>query len=113
MSPVADARRVECREGSSEVHLSVGEYFYFEFGRHCSVGEDTEFSILDPDIVVLVRTEVEYLHPERLGTGIIGADEERGRWYFRAVRQGTTKVVFRYLFRGDVDFECTLHVHVH
>ncbi len=108
--PEDTLRRLECRGDSQEEHLTVGEEFYVQFHRHGSVGEDAEFEIDDEEVVTHLRTETEYLHPERMKPGWTGGDAERGRWYFRTQARGTTYLTVRILFRFEVESTCTLRL---
>jgi hypothetical protein len=93
--------------------LTVGEVVWYEFHRHGSVGEDAEFEIEDESILIHERTETKYLHPENLKKpGWTGGDAEKGKWFFKGVQQGKTKLTIRILFRYDVESECTMTIFV-
>ena len=105
--------KVTCKEGEkSEVTVRVGEFFYFEYHRHGSVGFDADFEVEDDNIVELVRSECEYLYPERMKPGWTGGDKERCRWVFKALAFGETRINIRKLFRGDVESACAIVVKV-
>lgn len=106
--PENDLRRVECKEEGQLENLSVGEEFYVQFHRHGSVGEDAEFEIDDQEVVSHLRTETEYLHPERMKPGWTGGDAERGKWFFKAQKKGTTYLTVRILFRFEVESTSTV-----
>ncbi len=108
--PEDEIQTVRCSGAESHVTVATGERFRITFHRHVSVGEDAEFVIRDPDLISHEKTTTEYLHPERLKPGFTGGDAERGTWLFRAMKPGTTTIVIRRMFRGDVDSECVLHV---
>ncbi len=104
-------RRIECHaEEDAVVDLSVGETVYYQFHRHCSVGEDAEFQIENPQIVRHERTELEYVNPERMRPGWTGGDAQNGRWFFKVLEEGTTRLTIRTLFRGRIDNECTIRL---
>ncbi len=92
------------------IEVSLGETFAIGFHRHGSVGEDAEFEIADVNIVEFVREEAEYLHPERLGSGITGGDAERCKWLFLAKQKGQTDIIVRELFRFEVEREVSISV---
>ncbi|TFF83796.1 hypothetical protein EU524_01865 [Candidatus Thorarchaeota archaeon] len=106
--PTEEPRLIECKEDGHTMWLSVGDEFYVQFHRHGSVGEDAEFEISDEGVVTHIRTEAEYLHPERMKPGWTGGDAERGRWFFRAEKPGETKFTIRILFRFNVESTCTM-----
>lgn len=106
--PEQEVRRMECKKDGETLWLSVGDEFYVQFHRHGSVGEDAEFEIADDRIVTHIRTEAEYLHPERMKPGWTGGDAERGRWFFRAETPGETTFTIRILFRFSVESSCTM-----
>ncbi|NWF95050.1 MAG: hypothetical protein HXY34_02810 [Candidatus Thorarchaeota archaeon] len=103
-----EVRRVECTQPECEVELGVGEEFYYQFHRHGSVGEETEFSIDRTDIVRHEKTSLEYVHPDRVRPGWTGGDMERGEWFFKAIKAGTARLTIRELFRGRLENERVL-----
>lgn len=113
MKPPEEPRRVECKESGETISLDVDENFYIQFHRHGSVGEDAEFEIENEGVVIHERTETEYIHPEHMKKpGWTGGDAERGRWFFRAAKGGSTTLTVRILFRFEVERECTLTIMV-
>jgi len=109
--PEEEIQRVECKGEESSTTLTIGDTVYYEFHRHGSVGEDAEFEIEDDNILIHERTESEYLYPENLKKpGWTGGDAERGKWFFRAVKQGRTKLTIRILFRFEIESECTMTI---
>ncbi len=107
-----EPRRIECAVGGASVIVQVGEQVYYEFRRHGSVGEDAEFEIDDPTVIVHERTDTEYLHPERMKPGWTGGDAERGRWFFKALRPGKAKLTVRTMFRFEVEDVCRIEITV-
>ena len=109
--PEDEMQRIECKGEESSVILEIGDIVYYEFHRHGSVGEDAEFDIEDDSILIHERTESEYLHPENLKKpGWTGGDAERGRWFFKALKKGKTKLTIRILFRFEIESECTMTI---
>jgi len=92
------------QEGASkEVTLRAGDLVFFEYHRHYSVGIDCEFEIGDSLLLELLRSEHEYVHPERLKPGWTGGDNERCRWVFKTLHKGKTTLTIRKMFRGATD----------
>ncbi len=97
----------------SSIEVIVGEEFAIGYHRHGSVGIDAEFEISDENIVEFVRSEAEYLYPQRLKPGITGGDAERCKWFFRAKQAGRTEIIVRDLYRFKVEKETPITVIVH
>ncbi len=77
------------------------------------MGEDAEFRIEDDSIISYQKAEAEYLHPENLKKpGWTGGDAEQVKWFFKALRQGTTTLTINILFRFDIESSCTLTITV-
>ncbi|TFG34103.1 hypothetical protein EU527_04865 [Candidatus Thorarchaeota archaeon] len=109
--PKDEVQRVECSGERSSVTLAVEEEFYYQFHRHGSVGEDAEYIIGDESIISYLRTEAEYLHPEHMKKpGWTGGDAERVKWFFKALKKGTTTLTINILFRFDVESSCVLTI---
>ncbi|MFQ5834001.1 MAG: hypothetical protein ACE5H4_14955 [Candidatus Thorarchaeota archaeon] len=105
-------RRVECGFGGTSVTVQVGEKFYYEFHRHGSAGEDSEFEISDNTVIMHERTESEYLHPERMKPGRTGRDAELCKWFFKALRPGKATLTVRTMYRFEMKDECRIDVTV-
>jgi len=109
--PEDEIIRVECKGEDSVLKLSVGDEFYYQFHRHGSVGEDAEFAIEDDSIISHTNTETEYLHPENMKKpGWTGGDAERGKWFFKALKDGGTTLKINTLFRFEVESSCTITI---
>jgi hypothetical protein len=109
LKPIAEEpSRIDC--DGTVYSFKVGDEFYYQFHRHGSVGEDVEFHINDDQIIEHIKTETRYLHPEKMKPGWTGGDAERGHWFFKAVRKGTTILLIRALFRFDVESECAIEI---
>lgn len=102
--------RIEC--SGSAYTFKIGDEFYYQFHRHSSVGEDAEYQIKDEQIIEHIKTEIKYLHPEKMKPGWTGGDAERGQWFFKAVSRGKTILLVRILFRFDVESECEIEITV-
>jgi hypothetical protein len=103
-----DIPRIEC--DGSEYSFNVGDAFYFQFHRHGSVGEDAEFEISEGHTIEHFKTEMKYLHPEKMKPGWTGGDAERGQWFFKAVQKGKAILLIRTLFRFEVESECSITI---
>ena len=111
--PSEEPKEIECNDENSSAILAVGETVWYGFHRHGSVGEDAEFEIENTEILKHVNTETVYLHPEHMKKpGWTGGDAERGKWFFKAINSGATKLTVRILFRFDVESECTMSITV-
>ena len=67
MKPENDeVKRIKCSKDGDAVTLGVNETVSYEFFRHGSVGENMEFEIGDESVLRHLRTETEYLHPEKM-----------------------------------------------
>jgi hypothetical protein len=108
-----EAKRIDCPKDGHVVKLGVDETIFFEFHRHGSVGEAAEFEIGDESILTHLRTETEYLHPEKMKyPGWTGGDAEKGKWFFKTVRTGTTTLTVSKIFRGTLESKCTVEIAV-
>jgi hypothetical protein len=104
-------RKIKCiKEEVQSILLEIGEKIEFQYHRHHSVGIDFEFSIEDSDVIELVASENEYLHPEKLKPGWTGGDKERCSWVFQAKNLGETNLGIHKVFRGDVEHTCLFKV---
>jgi hypothetical protein len=96
----------------STVSLRVGEKCYFTFKKWSSVGFEVEYVIEDKTIIQVVEEKINYLHPEKMKSGMTGGDEGKGILIFQAQRAGKTHLMLRELFRGEVRSEKTIKVYV-
>ena len=97
------AKRIERPPEGESIKVKVGQRFYYRFRRHGSVGIDAEFDIEDPAIIQHEDTRYKYMHPENLKPGWTGGDDERGSWFFKALKPGVTRITVREMFRGRID----------
>ncbi len=110
-APEEGIRQIKCEGEDSVERLSVGEIVYYAFSRHGSVGEDAEFEIENDEVLSHERSETEYIHIEKMKKPEwTGGDAERGKWFFKACRPGTTRLTVRILFRFEVESECTVKI---
>ncbi|MFX1559478.1 MAG: hypothetical protein ACFFBL_02710 [Promethearchaeota archaeon] len=106
-----EATRIECRQDGDVVKLKKDELVSFEFFRHGSVGENMEFEIGDESILKHIRTETEYLHPEKMKYhDWTGGDAERGLWFFRTIGIGKASLTVSKIFRGTLESKCTIEI---
>ena len=110
-APEEGIRQIKCEEEGSVERLSVGDVVYYAFSRHDSVGEDAEFEIENNEVLSHERSETEYIHIEKMKKPEwTGGDAERGKWFFKACRSGTSRLTVRKLFRFEVESECTVKI---
>lgn len=105
-----EREKLECIGNVESVELKTGERFCVAFHRHGSVGEDAEFEITNPTVIAHEDTESVYLHPESMKPGWTGGDAERCKWIFVALRPGTSDLIIRDMFRGEVESERTVNI---
>ncbi|MHA2139853.1 MAG: hypothetical protein ACXADC_02595 [Candidatus Thorarchaeota archaeon] len=107
MKPEKDEiRQIHCAKIWCEESVQVGERFFYQFHRHGSVGEDTEFEIDDDTVIYLEDTQTEYVNPENMKKpGWTGGDAEIGKWIFRALRPGKAILTVRVMFRFELEEE--------
>ena len=106
-----EARRIECRKDGDVVKLGKDELVSFEFFRHGSVGENMEFEIGDESILKHLRTETEYIHPEKMKYhDWTGGDAEKGLWFFETVGTGKTSLIVKKIFRGTLESTCSVQI---
>ncbi|MFW9793699.1 MAG: hypothetical protein ACFFEE_05335 [Candidatus Thorarchaeota archaeon] len=109
--PEKEMREIKCEGEDSVERLSVDEVVYYAFHRHGSVGEDAEFEIENDEVIAHERTETEYIHIGKMKKPEwTGGDAERGWWFFKALRPGSTRLTVRILFRFEVENECTIKI---
>jgi hypothetical protein len=109
--PDEEIRQITCEGEDSIERLSVGEVVYCAFNRHGSVGEDAEFEIENDEVLSHESSETEYIHIEKMKKPEwTGGNAERGKWFFKAMRSGSTKLTVRILFRFEVESECTVKI---
>jgi hypothetical protein len=109
--PEDEMLEVECKGNDTVLKLAVGDEFCYRFHRHGSVGEDAEFEIGDDSIIKHIDTHTEYVHPEHMKKpGWTGGDAERGKWFFKALKQGGTTLKINILFRFEIESSCTLSI---
>jgi predicted secreted protein len=90
------------------VAVERGSRFTFEFSVNAGVGIDWE-AVGVPAGVALVElkdTEVDYPHEQRAG------DSGRKRFVYEATGTGRQALVFRKLYRGDLDERRTITVNI-
>jgi len=104
------ARRIERPPEGEAIEFKVGNRFYYQFRRHGSVGIDGEFDIEDTTVIQHEDTRFKYTHPENLKPGWTGGDDERGKWLFRALKAGETKITIRKMFRGRIDEQFSIRL---
>lgn len=106
-----EVRRIECRRDGDAVRIRLDTIVSFQFHRHGSVGENMEFEIEDESILKHIRTETEYLHPEKMKyPGWTSGDAEKGTWFFETVAVGTTTLTVSKIFRGTLESKCTVEI---
>jgi predicted secreted protein len=101
-----DDKGLVFKDPRGTVDVEEGMRFTFEFRVNAGVGFDWR-AVGVPEgvaLVVLKETEVEYPEEDRAG------DSGDKRFIYEALRPGRQTLVFRRLFRGDLDERRTLTV---
>lgn len=95
-----------------QVDVGVDALMTYAFRKHESVGFDAQYQIADPDILLCVKEQCQYEHPEKMKAGWSGGDNARACFVFRALKPGQTSVMIQHLFRGELEAEQTIEVTV-
>ena len=91
-------------EREQPLEVEVGDLFFFEFMLHGSVGFGADFEEnFEANTLCFEREEIEYKNPQAVEAGLCGADEARGRFYFRALGPSLSFVVCETSYRGQVE----------
>ena len=89
--------------GKPEVTVSVGQLLVYKGHEQESVGFFLSCDISNPDIVVMESQKIEYAYPEKMESGMTGADDAVRIFTLKAVSPGTTHLSFTLDFRGDIE----------
>jgi hypothetical protein len=98
--------------GQTALSVKVGEMMEYRGGVQESVGYFLSFDIADPSVVKLESRGTEYAHPERLKTGVTGADDAIQVFRFIALSPGATSISFTLDFRGDIESREVVQIQV-
>lgn len=90
-------------EKGGTLHVATGAEMFVEKTVHASVGLTVDIKIGDTEIVEMYQSKVTYETPERMKPGMTGGDRASKRFYFRALRAGTTEIELITSFRGKTE----------
>jgi predicted secreted protein len=85
------------------LQIKPGTKLIFTYRLHVSVGFGADYQIANPAVLVLLKEDAKYLHPERMKPGWTGGDEAQAVFIFQAKATGETALTIRKLFRGKVE----------
>jgi len=94
----------------TEAALKINEEAYYSFKKHESVGFTAEYTIDDQSILQCIDTKIEYHNPQRMKQDMPGADSATGTFIFKAVKEGTTILTVKHLYRGTLENEVKINV---
>lgn len=97
---------IELKPENTDVRAALGDKISYSFYEHISVGFWAEFEIEDEDVIRHSGTNTTYDTPERMKEpGLTGADAARTSFFFEAIAVGTSMLIFRNIFRGNIETE--------
>jgi hypothetical protein len=85
------------------VTVKTGTKLIYSYRLHESVGFGADYQIANPAVLVFLKEDLKYLHPERMKPGWTGGDEAQAVFIFQAKTAGETTLTIRKLFRGKVE----------
>ena len=90
-------------EKTSTLQVTTGTEMFVDMTMHTSVGITADFEIGDKKIVEMYKSTLTYETPERMKPGMTGGDKASKRFYFRALKAGTTEIELITSFRGKIE----------
>lgn len=106
-------KTIELKAANSDVKAKIGDKLGYSFHEHMSVGFWAEFEIEDETVLRHSGTDTVYNTPERMNEpGMAGADAARTTFFFEAISTGTSLLVVRNIFRGDIESEYKFRINV-
>jgi hypothetical protein len=101
---------IEITTLSGEISVSLGDKISYTGSVHGSVGTEKKCWSKNQVILKLIDTKFNYNKP--LVDGETGGDSAKETYIFEALIEGTTEVVIQEWFRGDMENEYLVKVHV-
>jgi hypothetical protein len=106
-------KTIELKAAKSDVKAKIGDKLGYSFHEHMSVGFWAEFEIEDETVLRHSGTDTVYNTPERMNEpGMSGADAARTTFFFEAISTGTSLLIVRNIYRGDVESEYKFRINV-
>ena len=107
------SKTFELKPENSDIKVKIGDKLGYSFSEQMSVGYWAEFEIEDENVVRHSGTDTAYNSPERMNEeGISGADAARTTFFFEAMNIGTSLLIVRNIFRGDIESEYKFRINV-
>jgi len=107
------SKTFELKPENSDIKVKIGDKLGYSFSEQMSVGYWAEFEIEDENVVRHSGTDTAYNNPERMNEeGISGADAARTTFFFEAMNIGTSLLIVRNIFRGDIESEYKFRINV-
>lgn len=107
------SKTFELKPENSDIKVKIGDKLGYSFSEQMSVGYWAEFEIEDENVVRHSGTDTTYNSPERMNEeGISGADAARTTFFFEAMNIGTSLLIVRNIFRGDIESEYKFRINV-
>lgn len=106
-------KTIELKAAHSDVKAKIGDKIGYSFHEHMSVGFWAEFEIEDETVLRHSGTDTVYNTPERMNEpGMAGADAARTTFFFEAISTGTSLLIVRNIYRGDIESEYKFRINV-
>jgi len=107
------SKTFELKPENSDMKVKIGDKLGYSFSEQMSVGYWAEFEIEDENVVRHSGTDTAYNSPERINEPeISGADAARTTFFFEAISSGTSLLIVRNIFRGEIENEYTFRITV-
>jgi predicted secreted protein len=104
---------VELKIDNTDVKVTIGVKLAYSFNEHMSVGYWAEFEIEDESVIRHSGTDTAYNSPERMNEpGMSGADAAKTTFFFEAISTGTSLLIVRNIFRGEIENEYKFRITV-
>ena len=98
---------------NSDIKVKTGDKLGYSFREHMSVGYWAEFEIEDESVIRHSGTDTVYNTPERMREpGMSGADAAKTTFFFEAISTGTSLLIMRNIFRGEIENEYKFRITV-
>lgn len=104
----AHAQAIQDITNRERVQVRVGKKMKVRFEQHGSVGIYAEYQIGNDQIVAFVKEETRFKNPKN--AEMPGGDAATGEYIFQAKRRGTTHIIVKKMFRGNMESEKRIQI---
>ncbi len=94
-------------ENQINYQVKEGKTISFKTSVHGSVGMDAEYEIKNKDILEFENSKIIYDDPGFQGTG---GDSGKKKFVFKGIKKGTTTIIIKKIYRGDLQEEIVLKI---